>query len=485
MNLQYLHSMVREFISMPKETEWIEFKCNFDDPQSIGEYLSALSNSAALYEKPFGFLVWGIADSSHDVIGTSFKPRQAKKGNQELESWLAMLLSPRIDFKIHEFLFDDKPMVIFEIPCATHRPVSFKGVEYIRIGTYKKALKEFPEKEKQLWNLFERVPFELQPAKSNLSSDEVLKLLDYPAYFDLTNQPLPDNRTGILEKLMSEKMIVKKDGGVYDITNLGAIIFAKDLNAFDRIARKAIRVVAYKNKNRVETLREQTGVKGYGSGYEGAVAFINNLLPENEVVDQALRKNVRMFPEIAIRELVANAIIHQDFTLRGTGPMVEIFSDRIEITNPGTPLIDTLRFIDEPPQSRNEALAAFMRRINICEERGSGIDKVIFAVEVFQLPAPDFTVTSNHTKAILYAHKDFSEMDKSDRIRACYQHACLRYVSNEFLTNASLRERFSIAEKNYSMASRIIADTLEKNLIKPHDPENRSRKHAKYVPFWA
>ncbi len=76
-------------------------------------------------------------------------------------------------------------------------------------------------------------------------------------------------------------------------------------------------------------------------------------------------------------------------------------------------------------------------------------------------------------------------MDKSDRIRACYQHACLRHVSNEFLTNTSLRERFSIAEKNYSMASRIIADTLGKNLIKPYDPENRSRKQAKYVPFWA
>ena len=485
MNLQKLQSMVREFIAMPKETEWIEFKCNFADPQSIGEYLSALSNSATIHDKRFGYMVWGVEDLSHNVSGTAFKPRQAKKGNQELESWLAMHLSPRIDFKIHEFLFDDKPMVIFEIPCATHRPVSFMGVEYIRCGTYKKPLKDFPEKERQLWHLFERIPFELQTVKSNLSTDEVLKLLDYPAYFDLTHQPLPDNRTGILEKLLSEKMITKKDGGLYDITNLGGIMFAKDLNAFDRISRKAIRVIVYKHTNRVESIREQTGVKGYGFGFEDAITFINNLLPENEVIDQALRKNVRMYPEIAIRELVANAVIHQDFTVRGTGPMVEIFSDRIEITNPGTPLIDTLRFIDEPPQSRNEALASFMRRINICEERGSGIDKVIFQVELFQLPAPDFTVTSGHTKAILYAHKGFAEMDKSDRIRACYQHACLRYVSNELLTNTSLRERFSIAQKNYSMASRIIADTLEQNLIKRHDPENLSKKQAKYVPFWA
>lgn len=485
MNIQYLRSLVREFVAMPHETEWLEFKCNFADPQSIGEYLSALSNSAAINEKHFGYIVWGIEDASHIISGTAFKPRQAKKGNQELESWLAMHLSPRIDFKIYEFTYNEKPIVIFEIPCASHRPVSFKGIEYVRIGSYKKALKEFPEKERLLWNLFENIPFEMQSAKFDVTSDQVLKLLDYPAYFDLTDQPLPDNREGILARLISEKMIIVRDGGVYDITNLGGIMFAKDINLFDRIGRKAVRVIVYKGKNRIETVREQLEVKGYGSGFESVISFIKTLLPENEFIDQAFRKNVRMYPEIAIRELVANALIHQDFTIRGTGPMIEIFSDRMEITNPGTPLIDTLRFIDEPPQSRNEALASFMRRINICEERGSGIDKVILQVELFQLPAPNFIVTSNHTKSILYAHKSFADMEKSDRIRACYQHACLRYVSNDFMTNTTLRERFSIEKKNYPMASRVIADTIKKKMIKQYDPENLSKKHAKYIPFWA
>jgi predicted HTH transcriptional regulator len=484
-NIQYLRSLVREFVAMPHETEWLEFKCNFADPQSIGEYLSALSNSAAINEKHFGYIVWGIEDASHIISGTAFNPRQAKKGNQELESWLAMHLSPRIDFKIYEFTYNEKPIVIFEIPCASHRPVSFKGIEYVRIGSYKKALKEFPEKERLLWNLFENISFEMQSAKFDVTSDQVLKLLDYPAYFDLTDQPLPDNREGILARLISEKMIIVRDGGVYDITNLGGIMFAKDINLFDRIGRKAVRVIVYKGKNRIETVREQLEVKGYGSGFESVISFIKTLLPENEFIDQAFRKNVRMYPEIAIRELVANALIHQDFTIRGTGPMIEIFSDRMEITNPGTPLIDTLRFIDEPPQSRNEALASFMRRINICEERGSGIDKVILQVELFQLPAPNFIVTSNHTKSILYAHKSFADMEKSDRIRACYQHACLRYVSNDFMTNTTLRERFSIEKKNYPMASRVIADTIKKKMIKQYDPENLSKKHAKYIPFWA
>ena len=254
---------------------------------------------------------------------------------------------------------------------------------------------------------------------------------------------------------------------------------------FDSLSRKAVRVIIYKGKNRVETIKEQVGSKGYATGFSGLIEYINDQLPHNEQIGKAFRKKVRMYPEIAVRELVANTIIHQDFNMLGDSPMVEIFSDRVEITNSGIPLIDTLRFIDEPPQSRNEALASFMRRMNICEERGSGIDKVVFQTELYQLPAPEFIVTENHTKAILFSFKKLSQMDKKDKIRACYQHACLRWVSNEQLTNTSLRERFSIEEKNYAIASRIIADTIEAKFIKPYDPTNTSKKHAKYVPFWA
>lgn len=217
-------------------------------------------------------------------------------------------------------------------------------------------------------------------------------------------------------------------------------------------------------------------------GYE---SNFHDQLPQNEQIGQALRQNITMYPDIAIRELVANVMIHQDFNMTGVSSTIEIFSDRMEIRNPGEPLVDTMRFIDLPPQSRNEDLAAFMRRINICEERGSGIDKVVDSVEVFQLPAPDFRVRNKHTEAILFSYKDYKDMNKDDRIRACYQHACLCYVSNKQMTNESLRKRFAIDDKNYSMASRIIADTIAENLIKPYDPENKSKKHAKYVPFWS
>ena len=188
--------------------------------------------------------------------------------------------------------------------------------------------------------------------------------------------------------------------------------------------------------------------------------------------------------EIAVRELVANALIHQDFNESGTSVMVELYDDRMEISNPGQPFISPDRFIDEY-QSRNERLADLMRRLGICEEKGSGVDKVIQAAEAFQLPAPDFRVGEKRTSVVLFGHKDFENMDRNDRIRATYQHCCLRYVMNEKMTNQSLRERFRLSEKKTESASRAIRDAVEAGKIKLADPEQTSLRYRNYVPFWA
>jgi ATP-dependent DNA helicase RecG len=284
--------------------------------------------------------------------------------------------------------------------------------------------------------------------------------------------------------LHSDNMIRPCKVGNWEITNLGAILFAKNINDFKHLRRKAVRVIEYDGNNRIKTRKEHVDPRGYASGYNALISFINNLLPSNEVIEQAIRKDVTIYPELAIRELVVNAIIHQDFSMTGTGPMVELFDNRMEITNPGEPLVDTLRFLDTPPRSRNETLASFLRRIGICEERGSGIDKVVFETEFYQLPAPIFEVVDNHTRSVLFAHKSLNEMEKDERIRACYLHACLKYVSREMMTNSSIRARFGIDEKNSAKASRIIKEALESGEIRFYDPE-MSRKHAKYLPYWA
>ena len=481
---EYLVGLVRELQALPKEIEWVEFKENLTDEKEIGEYIAALSNSAALCGKASGYMVWGIHDDTHDIVGTIFQPQLHKVGNEELENWLLRLLNPRINFTFYEIEQAGHRVVILEIARAMGKPVQFQQVEYIRVGSYKKKLKDYPEKERALWRIFDAKPFEELVAVEHVDDAEVLRLIDYPAYFDLLNLPLPDNRQGILERLTADFMIQPNDAGRWNITNLGAILFAKKLDEFKRLSRKAVRVVVYQGNNRTATIKEQIGNRGYAAGFAGLIDYINGLLPRNEVISSALRRSLPMYPELSVRELVANAIIHQDLTITGSGPMIEIFSDRMEITNPGKSLVSTERFLDCPPRSRNELLAAFMRRIGVCEERGSGIDKVVAQTELYQLPAPMFEVIEDNTRATLFTHKELNDMNKDDRIRACYWHACLKYVSKEMMSNTSLRERFGIATQNSAIASRIIRDTLDAGLIRLYDPE-ASKKYMKYVPHWA
>lgn len=154
MNDAQLQAKLAELLALPHETEWAEFKHNNSDPQMIGEYLSAISNSAALESQPFGYIVWGVEDGTHHVVGTSFKPRTQKgAGNEDLEPWLNKLLSPRINFRIFEFEADGNPVVLFEVQAANTAPVAFSGRRYVRVGSHKKLLGEHPERERKLWGI--------------------------------------------------------------------------------------------------------------------------------------------------------------------------------------------------------------------------------------------------------------------------------------------------------------------------------------------
>ena len=331
---------------------------------------------------------------------------------------------------------------------------------------------------------FDQIRFEDGIAAQRLRGEEILLQLDYPAYFHLLGAPLPDGRGAILDALQRDRLVAPCEAGGFDITNLGAILFARNLGDFPRLKRKSVRVIEYRGKGRTEGLGEREHTKGYASGFEGLIDYVNAKLPTHEVIGQALRRTIPEFPALAVRELVANALLHQDFSVSGSGPMVEVFDGRIEITNPGEPLVDTRRFLDSPPASRNEALTSLMRRFDICEERGGGIDKVVEQVERFQLPAPLFEVPPGSTRVVLFARKPLADMDSRERVRACYLHACLKYVTRDFLTNTSLRERFGIKMNNKATVSRYIREAVAAGALKPFD-ENSPPRLRKYVPFWA
>ena len=482
--MENILSLVSALRQMPTETTWLEFKHNNYDPEMIGQSISALANSATLNEKSCAYMLWGIHDETHEIIGTQYNQYTLKIGNQEIESWLRNLLSANADFEFQTIEINEKSVTILFIHQAVNQTVSFKKVDFIRVGSYTKRLNEYPTMQAQLWDKLRTLRYEDAVATKDLQIEDALGLIDYDVYFDLKQEPRPSNHDQVLHYMIQEGIILKQANGLYGITNMGAILFARQLTSFPRISRKAVRIIQYSGDNRFQMLKEDMGIKGYAVGFSNLLKYIEALLPSIEVIQGALREKRSTYPTLAVREAIANALIHQDFSISGSGPVVEIFEHRIEVTNPGTPLVDIKRIIDNPPKSRNERLASLMRRLRMCEELGSGWDKIAISCERQLLPAPKIHVYDESTRVTLFAQVPFSNIPPEDKIWACYLHACIKQVSGDVVTNSSLRERFGLEESASASISRLIKECVNQELIKPIDP-NTAPRYMKYVPIWA
>lgn len=238
----------------------------------------------------------------------------------------------------------------------------------------------------------------------------------------------------------------------------------------------------YDGENRAApVLHRREFAPGYAASFVQLNDYLDTLVPTPESAG-AVRAAKPLFPRIAIRELTANALIHQDMTVTGAGPTVELFRNRLEIVNPGAPLVEPHRFIDSPPRSRNEALAALMRRMGLCEELGTGIDKVVEAVGAARLPPPEFRAERAATQAKLFGARPFARMGIEERLRACYQHAVMCHLRGEPMRNRELRERFGVERRNAAQVSEVIRQTREAGLIRIADP---ARPRTGYIPDWA
>lgn len=407
-----------------------------------------------------------------------------KVGNEELENWLIRGLVPRIDFRFKEVPTEKGKVVVLEIPAAVNRPTSFREMEYVRIGSYKKKLKDFPEKERRLWMIFEQKPFELRVAIKNISAAKVTEFLDCAAYYTMMKLPLPGNREAMLHNMIDEQFIRQMDNGNYEITIMGALLFAKNLNDFQNLKRKAIRVIRYKGNGRTSAIREHVFTKGYAVQFDDIANYIMTMIPQEEQIDGGRRIEKIMFPRKAVREMLGNMMIHQDLTIHGAGPMMEIFDTRVEASNPGCMLVDINRIIDTAPHSRNENIASFLRIVHICEERGSGFDRIEEGMRDLTIPAPKVETSENYARTKLYWHERLSDWSKEEKIRTCYLYTWYCYVSEIEVSNAVLRVRFGIEEKNKASMSRIIKETMAAGYIKLSD-KNAAPKLRKYIPYWA
>ena len=476
--------LIKRLCSLPSETAWVEFKHNKYDPEMIGQDISALANGAALAEKDYAYMIWGVDDSSHEILGTTFNLQTLKKGNEEIEAWLRRLLSTNAIFRFDQVEIDDKTVGVLSIQKAIRTPVTFQKIPYIRNGSQTKKLSDIVSLQEKLWSRLSQSKYETLVAVSGLSLEEALNAINYTKYFDSLGLVIPSGNDKIAHYLIEDAIIIKQDNGLYSLTNLAMLLFAKRLSDYPMLRHKAVRVVAYDGVNRLLIKKDTPPFdEGYAICLENVVKYIDAFLPGREVID-SIRHTESVYPIAAIREALANACIHQELSITGASILVEIFNDRVEITNPGVPLVNPDRIVDNPPRSRNESLSSLMRRMKMCEELGSGWDRIILECELSQLPAPRISIYDESTKVTFFERVNFSNMSEDDRLWSCYMHACIMYIQSSCLTNSSLRERFGLPVSSSASISRLIKLAIDKGMIKPLDSATAPR-YMKYIPFWA
>jgi len=468
---------------VPSELNEIDWKSDLSPKNDkLCQHISAFANMPG-----GGFLAFGIDNKTATIIGVN--KLNADNIVERLASLCRDGVNPlvKIDHCIETFRGEEILLVYIQESAIKPVHIAGKTIEdsFIRSGgTTRKASRQ----EVGALMLNSKSPtWEELHASKLVTELEVVTLLEYDKILELLGKPVPTDIKEVLKWLEDEKMLVDIDGKGYYITNFGAVAAAKDLNKFDGLARKSVRLIKYEGKNKAGASKEYPGRKGYAVGFESLILFVQGLLQDSEVIKNALRVDTSIYPEVALRELIANILIHQDFTIRGSGPMIEIFDDRIVFSNPGKLLpskkID--RLIRTTPESRNEVLASAFRRYNICEERGSGFEKAVIAIELYGLPPLKFEELENSFQITMYAPRKYGEMTNDERIEACYQHSIIEYFGNGGFSNTTLRNRFGMHEKQASQISLLIKDAMDVGKIKPKDPDNVSKKFSLYVPYWA
>ena len=457
---------------IPSELNELDWKSGLSDKsERIAQHISAFANM-----KGGGILVYGVNND-----GTCFSI--TKDEIDKIVQTLGNIAHNNLVYSIpieHSILdYEGYSLLFVYIPEQSDKPVHLRGKDiytsYCRSAG--QTVKMSRSQVKALIATSQGITFEEQVAKGELTKEEVLDLLDYKALYRILDKNLPKSEDSIIDRLTDYKLC-KQTGDYWTISNLGAVLFSKNLQNFPNLVGHEVIVRKYVGANNRQLEFEQHVTFGYAVGFEWLVDFIMRNTSTEHI--DVKRKEIPTYPRVAIREFVANALVHQDFGITGMPVTIEIFSNRLSVTNAGAPLNDINRLIDLPPQSRNEQLAQMMFTLGVCERRGSAIA----AVEEMFLPPVKFTKGEQHTRVFLYPQKSLKDMTKQEKISACYQHACLVYENGDRINNKSVRERFELSKNDSSVASRIISDTLESGLIKPADIETASKKYMTYIPYY-
>lgn len=476
-------ALLASLCELDRETNWVEFKVNTFNAESVGKYVSGLANAAMLERQKAAYLVWGVADETHEVVGTTIRLEREKKGDEAFLFWLSKTIRPKLNIEHYSIEVRGKTVEMLCIDPAYNQPVSFNGHSFIRIDTSLVPLRDQVEKERALWQITSSYSFENATIVPHITAEKLLGRFDVEKMLTLlgVTDRSPKN---MIENLEQRRLISSNLQGGFEVSALLAMACARNLDEFPLLENKGARVIVYKGTNKLAALHDTEGKKGYLVGFTALLAHILGKIPSEEIMSHGVRKTEHKIPEDALREFLANCLIHQDFTMHGSRPLIEVYKDRVRLINPGTPLIDVDRFIDGGTQSRNPNFARLMRHAGLCEERGSGVDRAIKAIERAVLPPPLFATAEGSTSTTVYMPRRFGLMTPEERIRACYQHAQVCLEANEPMSNASLRGRFGLPDKQISQVSMVIRDAQDAGKIKPLN-EDQGNRNARYVPIYA
>lgn len=389
MNTAELTALLDRLRAEPRETEWLEFKANRYEPQVLGEYLSALANSACLLGRPRGYLAFGIEDGSHAVVGTAFDPQAEKgRGEQLLPLWLSLGLRPNVGFEIHALTYQGARVVLFEVHPAFDRPVEFYGTAYVRDGTSKTELSKYPEKARTIWN--RRVDWSAQVCEQ--------ATLD-----DLEPEAIAKARREFATKFPAKAAVVAGwDDSTFlnkaKLTIRGGVTHAALLllgrpEAATLLVPAVARISWLLKNQRNEDLDYEHFGPPFLLNVDKVLARIRNLTVRELPGGTLFPVELTQYDPWVIREALHNCIAHQDYGLRGRIQVVET-PDALLLTNVGGFLpgcVETVIEQDAPLEIyRNPFLAEAMVNLNMIDTQGGGIKRMFIKQRERFFPMPDY-----------------------------------------------------------------------------------------------
>ncbi len=437
------------------------------------KHCCAIANSGG------GNIVLGLtATTPRKVVGTA-----ACSNPAEVERKIAAALKPAVKIEIAEIKHPQGRVVVVIVPPrAKGRAVSYEGAFYKKAGgrlaamTFDEIARIVPEANGHWLD---------QICVAGLRPAEVIRLLDVGVFYRMSGGSWPEKEGQIMKDLANAGILAPaQDSGGFAITRMGVLLLAESIEeCSSEVASKRFTVTRYKGTKKGAGMFQRSYEKGHVPYFDHMMTSTLGQMYNPYIIEGVFGRVIEFVPHAAVKELVLNAIIHQDFSSDGCAAL-DVYDDRVEITNPGEVLTGTDRIIDKQ-NSRNPKLLRVMQHLRMASQAGAGIDKVIGILEQEQAGPLEVVSEGGTTKVTLFHKKNYGKMNRSLKKTALYQHCVLKHLAGEMMTNGSARARFKIGTKNRITIWRLIKELVDEGKIKPSAENKSSNKYASYLPYWA